>query len=810
MDANDAFAIGNNITIAAGLNGSVGIGNAATVAAPSTGAFTLNGGNAAGVTPTSVVSVGAAGAERQITNVAAGVVSATSTDAVNGSQLFTTATALNNLGDSLETVTGGGLVINPNGTIATAPSITAAGASFATTTGAIQALNTANTITNNGLASALGGGASVAANGTVTAPSYTVGGSTYNDVASALGALDSGTLAQQTGGSPGAGQITIGAATQGTSVNFANSAGINRTLTGVAAGATTALSTDAVNGAQINLLSGSIATSIGGGSTYNPVTGTVTAPTVNVGGTAYTNLSAAIEAAGSGFNLTTSATGTGVANGTSISAIGAGGTHMLTAGNNIITTQSGNDVAIALNPALSGITSLAITGGPSINSTGIAMNGGGITGLANGAVNATSTDAVTGAQLFTSQNAVSGSTDALGASVAANLGGTAIYDPVTDTVNALSISAAGAAYNTVTGAIEALNTANSTANAGLASALGGGAGVAANGTVTAPSYALSGTTYTNVGDALAAIDRGKLGLVQQVGITPGAGQITVGAATGGTSLSVAGTAGDRTVTGVLVGAVTAASTDAVNGGQIFANNQQVATFLGGGAGVDPLTGALTAPSYSVGSSTLGNVGAALAALQTGAPVQYSTAGAPTTPNGLVPSQNMTLVGAAAGPVTLSNIGPAALTATSTDAVNGSQINLLANSNADIIGGGAAFDPLTGTLTAPTITVGGLGYNNIAEAIEAGDAKADAGLGDVANALGGGAVYDPATGGKLRLQAMLCQAQHMTMLAMRWLRLTAAKLALSSRLAEPLEQAHSQSARQQAAPRLAWQERTATA
>ena len=39
-------------------------------------------------TSTQVVSVGSAGSERQIQNVAPGVVSATSTDAINGSQLY--------------------------------------------------------------------------------------------------------------------------------------------------------------------------------------------------------------------------------------------------------------------------------------------------------------------------------------------------------------------------------------------------------------------------------------------------------------------------------------------------------------------------------------------------------------------------------------------------------------------------------------------------------------------------------------------------------------------------------------------------
>jgi len=50
-----------------------------------------------------VVSVGSAGAERQIQNVAAGQISATSTDAVNGSQLYATNQAINNI------QTGGGI-----------------------------------------------------------------------------------------------------------------------------------------------------------------------------------------------------------------------------------------------------------------------------------------------------------------------------------------------------------------------------------------------------------------------------------------------------------------------------------------------------------------------------------------------------------------------------------------------------------------------------------------------------------------------------------------------------------------------------
>ena len=101
--ANNAFTLGNNISIDAGLNGAIALGNGSSVqAAVATGSTDIDGNtyNFAGATPAtgSVLSIGAAGAERQITYVAAGRLSATSTDAVNGSQLFATNSAVNTLG----------------------------------------------------------------------------------------------------------------------------------------------------------------------------------------------------------------------------------------------------------------------------------------------------------------------------------------------------------------------------------------------------------------------------------------------------------------------------------------------------------------------------------------------------------------------------------------------------------------------------------------------------------------------------------------------------------------------------------------
>ena len=89
----NGVALGNNTKVAN--ENAVAIGNGSeTAAAVATQSATINGvaHNFAGVNPTSTVSVGKAGVERTITNVAAGRISATSTDAINGSQLYAVTT----------------------------------------------------------------------------------------------------------------------------------------------------------------------------------------------------------------------------------------------------------------------------------------------------------------------------------------------------------------------------------------------------------------------------------------------------------------------------------------------------------------------------------------------------------------------------------------------------------------------------------------------------------------------------------------------------------------------------------------------
>lgn len=90
ISGNNTFVMGNNVTTS--LENAVILGNDSTDGdVVGTYSYTFNNGktvNYAGTTPISTVSVGAKDKERTITNVAAGRVSATSTDAINGSQLY--------------------------------------------------------------------------------------------------------------------------------------------------------------------------------------------------------------------------------------------------------------------------------------------------------------------------------------------------------------------------------------------------------------------------------------------------------------------------------------------------------------------------------------------------------------------------------------------------------------------------------------------------------------------------------------------------------------------------------------------------
>ena len=107
------------------------------------------------------------------------------------------------------------------------------------------------------------------------------------------------------------------------------------------------------------------------------------------------------------------------------------------------------------------------------------------------------------------------------------------------------------------------------------------------------------------------------------------------------------------------------------------------------------------------------------------PMTYvDTAGTPAT----TPSNKVNLVGTG-GPVTLGNVAAGAVNATSTDAVNGSQLYKTANSTATHLGGGSAVQA-DGSISAPTYTLANAtgtptNYSNVGDALTALNARTNA-------------------------------------------------------------------------------------
>lgn len=166
------------------------------------------------------------------------------------------------------------------------------------------------------------------------------------------------------------------------------------------------------------------------------------------------------------------------------------------------------------------------------------------------------------------------------------------------------------------------------------------------------------TTTNNLATLNTQISSGSIGLVQQVGGAPGNGIITVGAGTGGTVINVAGTDGPRVLTGVAAGV---GPTDAVNMSQLQSVGQQAANS-----------------------------------------VQYDSAGRTQVTLGGPASSD----GGVTGGTRVTNVAQGDLSATSTDAVNGSQ---LARTNSNVgtlvtaLGGNATVNA-DGSVSGPTYTL----------------------------------------------------------------------------------------------------------
>ncbi|MEG8040164.1 YadA-like family protein [Sphingomonas sp. LR60] len=148
-----------------------------------------------------------------------------------------------------------------------------------------------------------------------------------------------------------------------------------------------------------------------------------------------------------------------------------------------------------------------------------------------------------------------------------------------------------------------------------------------------------------------------------------------------------------TLRNIAAGTLAAGSSDAATAGQLFDTNQNVGTLTNVAALQAGLIGAIDARLGGV-AQDLGQLGTAL---DTGArgPVRYSDAATPNVPNGGLLSQDLTLVGAGSGAVRLHGVADGMVAAGSFDAVNGGQLYFAGNAVANALGSGFRYNPASG-------------------------------------------------------------------------------------------------------------------
>ena len=212
--------------------------------------------------------------------------------------------------------------------------------------------------------------------------------------------------------------------------------------------------------------------------------------------------------------------------------------------NGFIATDVAGNTTIFNQGGVSFIDGTGMQTGPSISVGGLNAGGTVITNVGD-AVKAT--DAVNKGQLDKVTAEANGKTDALGNSTANNLGGGAKYDSNTGKVSAPS-------YSLDNGSVNVNNVGDALTN-------------------------LDDRIASNT-DNIADLAAGKAGLVQQQTPTD---SITVGAATGGTSVDFTGKDGDRVLTGVANGTVAAGSNDVVTGDQLNNTADSIVGVIGGNA-----------------------------------------------------------------------------------------------------------------------------------------------------------------------------------------------------------------------------------
>ncbi|WP_223960605.1 YadA-like family protein [Paraburkholderia sabiae] len=572
----------------------------------------------------------------RITGLAAGQISSGSTDAVNGSQLYATNQNVANLTNVVNNLSGGSGSLKyfhansalADSTARASESVAIGGAANASASNAValgsnSVADRANTV-SVGSSTAQRQIANMAAGTNVTAMAnnaIAIGNNSTTVLADNGMAIGNNVKV----GGPntiGIGSNITAAGTNSITLGYASADGgranvlaigsdtLQRQIINVAAGTQ---KTDAVNVSQL----AGVVSALGGTATINTTTGAVVAPAYSLAGTTYVNVGAAL-----------SSLDTRIANGGDLLAVD---------------YDSATKNQITLKGA----------------------SGTKITGLTAGALNASSTEAINGSQLY-----------AQGASTAQALGGGASVNTTTGAITGPVYTFGGGTYTNVGEALTALNNAAGSGNAlgvvydgkdkseitlagdkgtkitkllagnvnatsldavngtqlynvaaSVSNAIGGGSTVSTDGTITNPTYVVNGgTIVTGIGGAITSLDarvyanttditnlqtqinQGGIGLVTQDKTT---GNILVASTAAGSMVDFTGTAGARVLTGVAAGRVNASSLDAVNGTQLYNVAASTASAIGGGSTVKS-DGTISNPTYVFnGGTTVTGIGGAI-------------------------------------------------------------------------------------------------------------------------------------------------------------------------------------------------------
>ncbi len=677
-DGANAIALGNgSITggvnaIALGQGSYAGLENGTAIGAQASAqgknSVALGAGSVA--TDADTVSVGNTTAQRQIVNMAAGDISTTSTDAINGSQLYAI---------------------------------------------------------SKSVADNLGGGATVNAQGVVTSPNYRLKSGIFGTVGDALTGLDNNTL-------------------QWDSLKKAYSAAhgtdTTSTITNVKDGAISDTSKDAVNGSQLKTTNDAVAANTTNIATNTTNITNLTDAVDSLGDDSLLwNATAGAFSAAHGTDATSKITNvkdgdltagsTDAVNGSQLKttndAVAANTTNIATNTTNITNLTDAVD-SLGDDSLLWNATAGAFSAAHGTDATSK------ITNLLAGTVSSDSTDAINGSQLYgladsftsylgggadisdagvltgptytiggTDYNNVGDALAAINTSFSTSLGDALLWDATAkggdgafsagrgtdNTASIITNVADGAISSTSSDAINGSQLYDTSKY--IADTLGGNAEVNADGTITAPTYAIAGGSYSNVGDALEAIDT-----------TLDDALLWDATANDGNGAFSAGRGVDKTasvITNVADGAISSTSSDAINGSQLYTTNKYIADALGGDAEVNA-DGSITAPSYTIANAEYNNVGDALDALDDNALLWDATA------NDGAGAYNASHDGKAS---IITNVADGNIGEGSTDAINGSQLfntNMLIQQNSEII------NQLAGNTSETYIEDNGAGINYV--------------------------------------------------------------------------------------------------